>query len=203
MSISFDFIFWVVVAYILGSIPWSVWLSIHTTRIDPRSLTDGNPGAANAFRAAGRWVGIAVLLLDFFKAFMPVAIVYWLLDFPDWQVFWVALAPMIGHAFSVFLRLRGGRGLTTMFGVWSGLTLYIAPLVMGFTAVLSIWVIKNDEVKTLLLPIALIVFLLLTEHPAWMIGLAVVQLLVLIIKIGPYYFYSRRRFRPEHSNDSA
>ena len=188
-----DIVLWLIITYLLGSLPWSVWLSVQSTGVDPRTLADGNPGATNAFRVAGKQVGLAVLLLDFLKAFLPVVVAKWIFNLPEAQLFWIALAPMIGHAFSVFLRLRGGRGITTMFGVWSGLTLYEAPVVLGITAILVTVVIKNDELKTILLPIILSGFLLLTGKPYWMIGLAIAQLLIILLKITPFYFSTFNR----------
>lgn len=192
---SFEIILLLVIAYMSGSLPWSVWLGKRFSGIDPRSETDGNPGAANAFRTAGKSVGIAVLVLDFLKAFIPVAIARWLLDLPDLSLFLIAFAPMFGHAFSVFLRFRGGRGITSLFGVWAGLTLYEVPLVLGFVAISSTFIIKNDEVKTLLLPIVACIYLIATGKPTWMILLAVAQLAILLVKIIPFYLSSSKADR--------
>ena len=181
------FLTYVLVAYLSGAVPWSVWLSRVVARTDPRTLADGNPGAANAFRAAGRGVGIAVLVLDFLKAFVPVLVAHWGLQLPDWQLFWIALAPMLGHAFSIFLRFRGGRGLTAMFGVWAGVTLYEVPLLMGLTAFVGIRLIKNREISSLLIPLVAAVYLMLTGKPGWMIVLALAQGLLMLSKILVYY----------------
>ena len=177
---------WLILSYTSGALPWSVWLGSHYFGRDPRQQQDGNPGAANAFRAAGWRLGAPVLALDFLKAFLPVAVAHWLLRFPDQQLLAVACMPSLGHAFSVFLRLRGGRGIVAMFGVWAGLTLYQIPLVMGLTATLGVVLLKNDEVRALAIPAALILYLLLTHAPRWMVLLAVVQLLILGIKIATY-----------------
>src|SRR5271165_2655802 len=123
-------IFWALLAYLAGALPWSVWLGKSRFQTDPRDQADGNPGAANAFRAAGWRLGIMVLLLDFLKAAVPVGLARWSFSFPSAVLFWIALMPTVGHAFSVFLRFHGGRGIVVMFGVWTGLTLYHAPLVM-------------------------------------------------------------------------
>ncbi|HEX6543334.1 MAG TPA: glycerol-3-phosphate acyltransferase [Ktedonobacterales bacterium] len=180
------FIPWLMLCYLSGAIPWSVWLGKLFFHIDPRQQRDHNPGAANAFRAAGWRLGIAVLALDFTKAWVPVTIAHWILAFPDQQLFWIALMPTIGHAFSIFLRFRGGRGIVVMFGVWAGLTLYQIPLVMGLTATASLFVFKRDEYRSLAIPLVLIAYLLLTRSPGWMIALALAQLLVLAAKLGTF-----------------
>ncbi len=180
------FILWLLLSYLSGSLPWSVWLGRLFFRCDPREQQDRNPGAANAFRASGWRLGAPVLALDFFKAFLPVAAARWLIRFPDQQLFWIALAPTVGHAFSLFLRFRGGRGVVAMFGVWTALTLYRAPVVMGLAAIGAVLLVKNDEYRSFAIPLALIAYLLLTGAPGWMVVLAIAQLLVLSAKIGVF-----------------
>jgi glycerol-3-phosphate acyltransferase PlsY len=192
LRMSPEFLLMLTIAYISGALPWSVWLSQGISGIDPRSMADGNPGAANAFRTAGWQIGASVLVLDFLKAFIPVLMARYLLNFSDSQLFWIALAPMLGHAFSIFLRLRGGRGLTSMFGVWAGLTLYEVPLVMGITAIIATRFIKNDELKTLLIPVVAGIYLLLQSKPVWMLWLVLAQFLLMLAKIIPFYLKKAR-----------
>lgn len=181
------FVLWLILAYLSGALPWSVWLGKRFYHVDPRQQADGNPGAANAFRSAGWRLGISVLLLDFLKAFVPVSLAYWKIGFPSSQLFWIALMPTLGHAFSIFLRLRGGRGLVVMFGVWAGLTLYQIPIVMGIIAIIAVLLLKNDEYRSLAISLILIPYLMLTHAANWMIWLAVAQLLVLIAKLAVFY----------------
>jgi acyl phosphate:glycerol-3-phosphate acyltransferase len=180
------FIAWLLLCYISGALPWSVWLGRLFFSVDPRKQPYRNPGAANAFRAANWRLGVPVLMLDFFKAFLPIAAARWLIGFPAQQVVWIALMPMLGHAFSVFLRFHGGRGIIAMFGVWAGLTLYSIPLVMGLTATIAVFLFRHDEYRTLAIPLILIVFLLLTHSPGWMVLLAVAQFFLLMVKISAF-----------------
>jgi len=100
----------VLVSYLSGAIPWSVWLSRGLYRADVRAVADGNPGAANAFRVGGWRLGVAVTLLDFFKAFLPVFIARWGLQLPDAQLFWVALCRPLATHFRFSLGFgAGGR----------------------------------------------------------------------------------------------
>lgn len=179
--------FWLVFTYLLGAIPWSVWLSKRFCSADPRDQPDRNPGAANAFRVGGWRLGVVVLLLDFAKAFLPVAACR-LVGFSGDQLFWLSLMPTLGHSFSIFLRFHGGRGIVAMFGVWAALTLYQASLVMGLTAIVATLFTKNDEARSLSIPLALIAYLLVASYPAWMIVLAAAQLAVLAAKIGAFVF---------------
>ena len=178
------FILWLFVSYLCGALPWSVWLGRLFFRADPRQHADGNPGAANAFRAAGWRLGAAVLVLDYLKAFLPVLVAHYGFQFPDEQLIWVALMPTLGHAFSIFLRFRGGRAIVVMFGVWSGLTLYVVPVVIGVTAVAAVLLFRSDVLRTLVIPVVLVVYLVVQSAPPWMIGLAASQLLVFVVKIS-------------------
>lgn len=196
------FIALLILAYLSGALPWSVWLGKLFFHVDPRRQADGNPGAANAFRAGGWRLGASVLLLDFFKAFLPVLIARWGLQLPGDQLFWVALMPMLGHAFSVFLGFRGGRALVTLFGVWSGLTLYELPLVMGGAACLALPILRNDVQRALIVPTVAIAYLTLQGEPLWMLALAMAQLLILVVKSGAARFPARAQAGSAHEPSS-
>lgn len=64
-----------ILTYLSGALPWSVWLSRLFRGADPRSQADGNPGAANVFHIGGWRLGVIVLLLDFFQGVHSC--VYW------------------------------------------------------------------------------------------------------------------------------
>lgn len=186
---------WLPFAYLAGALPWSVWLGRLFFHADPRSEGDHNPGTANAFRAAGWRLGVSVLLLDFSKALIPVALGRWVVGISGVQLFWLALMPTLGHAFSPFLRFRGGRGIVVIFGVWTALTLYQVPTLLGLTAIVGTLLIKNAETRSLLLLVALLGFLALTHAPQWMLALAIAQLLVLCSKIAVYLLEQRNAQR--------
>lgn len=134
---------WLFIAFLSGSIPFSPLLGRLALRQDIRTYGDGNPGSTNVFKAGGRWVGVAALLLDGFKGALPVGLAYWgdVLRGP-WLVA-VALAPVLGHAFSPFLRGRGGKAVATTFGIWAGLTGPEAPIVLG--CLLAAWFLALDN----------------------------------------------------------
>ncbi len=115
---------WILLAFFCGSLPFSVWLPKLIRNEDVRRFGDRNPGATNAFRAGGAGVGLAALLLDVSKAAAPVGWAYFHTDISGWPMLWIATAPVLGHAFSPFLRFRGGKALAVAFGVWIGLTLW-------------------------------------------------------------------------------
>lgn len=126
------------IAFISGSLPFSVWLSrLALSGKDVRQVGDGNPGATNVFRAGSKLLGIVVLLLDILKGAVPVGIGYHLLDMSGFSMWCLAMAPSLGHAFSPFLKWRGGKALAVTLGVWIGLTWYQVSLPIMLT--LTFW----------------------------------------------------------------
>jgi len=117
-----------VLALLCGSLPFSAWLTRLFLHQDVRRYGDGNPGAANAFRAGSNWVGLLVLVLDISKAAAPVGWAYFSMGYRGPVMFLIAMAPILGHAFSPFLGFRGGKALAVTLGVWIGLTLWKVAL---------------------------------------------------------------------------
>ncbi len=128
----------ILIAFLCGSLPFSVWLGKIFLGKDVRHFGDGNPGAANAFRAGNRLVGLFTLLLDVSKAAVPVGLAYFNLGIHGLPMFLIAIAPILGHVFSPFLRFRGGKALSAALGVWIGLTIWKASLAGVIGALIGI-----------------------------------------------------------------
>jgi glycerol-3-phosphate acyltransferase PlsY len=108
-----------VAAYFAGSIPFGLLLTRWLRGADVRAQGSGNIGATNVARVAGKKVGAVVLLLDALKGAIPAALARWL--FPDdaFVQATVGLAAVLGHVFSLWLKLRGGKGVATALGVFA------------------------------------------------------------------------------------
>ncbi len=105
----------------LGSLPLAWWLGRAVLHVDPRDYgPDHNPGAGNVWRAGGWRVGLPAAALDVGKATVAVQLAA-AAGLAGWRLVPVALAPALGHAFSPFLRFRGGKGVACTFGAWIGL----------------------------------------------------------------------------------
>ena len=108
-------------SYFLGAIPFG-WLIAHWHGVDILKQGSGNIGATNVGRVLGKKYGILVLVLDFAKGALPVAVAQWLAlwfgDLPR-EAFGVTagVAAFLGHLFPVYLRFRGGKGVATGAGV--------------------------------------------------------------------------------------
>ena len=122
---------WAVIGFLSGSVPFAYWITLLLARADVRLYGDGNPGAVNAWKAGGWKCGVPALLLDFAKAAAPVHMAAVYVGLGSWSLIPAALAPVVGHAFSPFLRFRGGKAVAATFGIWAGLTLWEVPIVLG------------------------------------------------------------------------
>ena len=124
-----------VVAYLIGSIPFGYLLVKFTTGKDVRAGGSGNIGATNVLRSTGRMAAVATLFLDIGKGYLAV----WLAaQMTGQSPFWTsaaALAVMAGHAFPVFLNFKGGKAVASFIGAF----LYLTPLPLA--AVLLLFVI--------------------------------------------------------------
>jgi len=125
------FIFWSIAGFISGSIPFSLILGRVARRVDIREVGDHNPGAWNVMRAAGWQWGLLAILLDALKGAIPVGLAWFGEGLHGWEMAAVALSPILGHAYSPWLKFRGGKAVATTFGVWSGLTIGAGPTVLG------------------------------------------------------------------------
>jgi len=104
-------------AFWLGACPFSVWIGRWLLGKDIRNYGDGNPGAANVFRAGGRKAGILAVILDVGKGTPFVILAHSFFGFPDLIVLVVGLSAILGHAFSPILRFKGGKSIGITMGV--------------------------------------------------------------------------------------
>lgn len=152
-------IVWVIMAYFAGSIPFSFILGQVFSASDIRRVGDRNPGAVNAWKAGGARVGVPALILDFTKGMIPVMLAVQA-GISSYTLTAVALAPIAGHAFTPFLGFRGGKAVAVTMGVWTGLTLWEAPVFIGFLFILFYLFQENDAWSVIFGMIALLGLLL-------------------------------------------
>ena len=118
---------WFLLAFLCGSLPFSVWIGRLALGADIRQFGDANPGATNVLRAGGKGAAAVALLLDFLKGAIPVGLAHFQGGVNGWPLAAVAVAPVLGHAFSPFLGLRGGKAVAVTGGGWGGLTGWGGP----------------------------------------------------------------------------
>ena len=133
--------------YCIGSIPFALIVQRLMRTNDPREHGSMNPGATNMYRIAGPLAGIATFLGDFLKGFIPVFILG-----PESITYGYifSLSLLLGHIFSIFNKLSGGKGVATSFGfilalnhivgmiiilIW--LLIFLMKRVSGLSAIIS------------------------------------------------------------------
>jgi len=126
-----------VLAYLLGSIPSSVWMGKALKGIDLRDFGSGNAGATNAFRVLGKSIGSMVLLADMGKGFLAVSLSHFQQEIIPGSEGWIllriglGLLAVCGHIFPVFAGFRGGKGVAAMAGIGLALHPWAALAAMG------------------------------------------------------------------------
>lgn len=119
---------WALAGFLVGAVPFAVILGRAASGKDIRQVDDGNPGAANAWKAAGSRIGIAAVAIEILKGAIPTLLAVETGGLGGWEICVVGFAPILGHAFSPFLGFRGGKAIAVTGGVWAALT----PWGLGF-----------------------------------------------------------------------
>ena len=101
--------------YLLGSIPFGLLLTRAAGLGDIRRIGSGNIGATNVLRTGNKSLAAATVLLDGGKGAAAVLLSAWLFGYGG--VFWAGVGAVVGHAFPVWLRFKGGKAVATSFGV--------------------------------------------------------------------------------------
>lgn len=187
----------IVVAYAIGSIPFSFLVVKLFTGADVRRHGSGNVGATNVARTAGRLPGILALLLDLAKGFAAVALARAVVAQPGWpfeagplawqsREFWIALAGLVAvlaHMFPVWLRFHGGKGVATATGVFLALdprVVLASMIVFAIVALVSRTVSLASIVSAASIP--LLFRYLADDAPFWRIIISIAISVAVIAK---------------------
>ncbi|XPV77149.1 MAG: glycerol-3-phosphate 1-O-acyltransferase PlsY [Desulfovibrio sp.] len=110
-------VLWLLVAYFMGAIPFGLLIAKYFKGIDPRLEGSKNTGGTNVARLCGTQYGVLTVALDVFKGFLPV---YILTTIHDGWFFTtiIALTAILGHCYSVFLDMKGGKAVATSIGAF-------------------------------------------------------------------------------------
>jgi glycerol-3-phosphate acyltransferase PlsY len=156
----------VLVAILAGGIPFGLIIVKLKSGEDVRESGSGNIGATNVLRTSGTAAGLITLVLDAAKGLFAV----WLADtLTHGDVFWMsatALAALAGHAFSPYLKFKGGKAVATFLGAFG----YLTPIPVLIVTLIFILVVATTRYLSLgsitgaaLFPFACFIIL----HPEW------------------------------------
>jgi glycerol-3-phosphate acyltransferase PlsY len=130
------FIVGLVIAYLIGSIPFGLLLAKAGGAGDVREIGSGNIGATNVLRTGRKGLALATLVLDALKGALPVWLAYRYFG-PDMAVV-AGLGAVVGHCFPVWLKFQGGKGVATAAGVVLTLTPLGGLIVLGLFVVTAL-----------------------------------------------------------------
>lgn len=178
----------IVLAYLIGSIPTSVWVSRYFFDIDIRDYGSGNAGATNTYRVLGPKWGTLVMLTDMVKGIVAVKLALLLPEYADSEVnlqnlqTGLGLAAVIGHIFPIWADFRGGKGVATLFGLVLGISPWTAMSCVGIF-ILVLYLTRFVSLSSILASIAFPIFILVifnVDNPAYRIFAIAVALMVLL-----------------------
>jgi glycerol-3-phosphate acyltransferase PlsY len=170
----------VVVAYLVGGIPFGYLLVRWKTGEDVREKGSGNIGATNVLRTTGRSVAVATLLLDIAKGLFAVWLAGKLSDGSSVWMSLAALAVMAGHAFPIFLNFQGGKAVASFIGAF----LYLTPIPMLAALVVFVIVVaatRRISMGSIVAVGGLPLATWLIEHPPAVVILATLAAAVFVI----------------------
>jgi glycerol-3-phosphate acyltransferase PlsY len=129
-----------VVSYLFGSVPFGLIIGKALYGTDIRQHGSGNIGATNAYRTLGPLPGLGVFAADFLKGFLPVMLTNTVLEPVEPELvplvsILAGVIAMIGHNYSVFLKFKGGKGMSTAGGFIAAIWPQIVPILF------IVWVI--------------------------------------------------------------
>jgi len=167
-------------AYIIGGLPFGYLIVRLSCGKDVRTMGSGNIGATNVHRTVGRNAGLIVLLLDIVKGVLAVWIAALLTHNNPLALALAALAVMLGHCYSVFLRFKGGKAVACFIGAF----LFLAPLALAVSLISFITTVSISRYISLGSIVAALVFpfaVWRVDHPAQPIVIGSVFAALLIV----------------------
>jgi acyl phosphate:glycerol-3-phosphate acyltransferase len=124
---------YILMGYVIGATPFGLIVA-KLKGIDIRQHGSGNIGATNVLRTLGKPIGITVLVLDILKGMIPVAISMWLTDNTVIHVA-TAIATILGHNYTFWLKFKGGKGIATT----AGAMVFLIPIPSLFS--IASWIL--------------------------------------------------------------
>jgi len=127
----------ILASYLIGGIPSGYLITKKLKGFDIRNYGSGNPGAANVYRTVGKWAGISTFLCDALKGALAVLLAQYFSSSPYIPLI-CGFVAICGHMWTVYLKLRGGKGVATSAGVFGAL-LPIPTLIAFISFAIVVW----------------------------------------------------------------
>jgi glycerol-3-phosphate acyltransferase PlsY len=155
----------IILAYLIGSIPTSVWVSKYFFGVDIRDYGSGNAGATNTYRVLGSRWGTFVMIVDVLKGVIAASLFLLInhykhdeLERTNFMV-GLGLAAVLGHIFPVFADFKGGKGVATLFGMIIAIQPIVAVCCVGVFLIV-LYLTRFVSLSSILASVAFAVFIL-------------------------------------------
>jgi glycerol-3-phosphate acyltransferase PlsY len=177
-----------VFAYLIGSVPTSVWLGKYYHGIDIREHGSGNAGATNTFRIFGKKLGITVLIIDILKGWIAVKLFYVLYESGQSvdELFnlkiRLGICALLGHVFPIYVGFKGGKGVATLLGIILALNHEAALMSIGLFLIVFLitrYVSLSSILAGLFFPVVVMV-ISKTSQPAMVVFALMISVAVVI-----------------------
>ena len=149
-------ILFLILSYLIGSIPFGYIVIKMATGKNIMEYGSGNVGSTNVKRIGGKKLSIITQLLDMFKGFLPVFI-FMIIDYEasiPYYIYMLALSSILGHNFSIFLKLKGGKGVNTTLGASVLIAPYSVFIAVGVYYIVK-WKFKYVSLGSIMLAITM------------------------------------------------
>lgn len=177
--------FVLLLAYLFGAIPAGAWVARYYG-VDIQKVGSGNTGATNILRTLGAGPAVVVAVFDVFKGGIAVLLAR-LFNIEGPLLGGVALAAVLGHNYSVFLRFTGGKGVATSFGT----LLFLDPLValLAFpVGILTMWLTRFVSAGSMIGGLTAVVITIALGRPFW-------EILTVLLLAGLIFWTHRENIK--------
>jgi glycerol-3-phosphate acyltransferase PlsY len=169
----------ILVAYLLGSVPFSYIITHIIAHVDIRAIGNGNAGAKNTTESVGLWAGISVAMLDIGKGALAVLMAR---QFSESEIvpYLAGVAAVLGHDFPIYLRFKGGQGMAALAGTF---VVFMPQLVLISAAAMLITLVitRSWDVSCGVGFVLLFTLMLITRQSLGMIVYSLVMLPTLAV----------------------
>lgn len=180
----------IVLAYLIGSIPTSVWVSRRFFDIDIREYGSGNAGATNTYRVLGSKWGTFVMIVDMLKGVAATSLYILLPKYAGMEhelmrtnfMLGLGLASVLGHIFPIWANFKGGKGVATLFGMAVAMQPLVAVCCIG-VFLLVLFLTRFVSLSSILASVSFAVFILFIfneKEPLYRVFAVAVALMVIL-----------------------
>ncbi len=179
-------IFIVLLAYLLGAVPFGYVITRLLTGRDIRTMGSGNIGATNVSRSVSRFWGRIVLLLDALKGLIP-PVLAGLFHFELKVIVLSGLISVLGHMFPVYIGFKGGKGVATGLGALIGIGIFYKPVLLALCVFVGVWFVVHRltgfvSLASILGAFSFAIYGLLRFEEIWLKMFALVLGLIVVIR---------------------